>query len=188
MKKTTLEELTANPPAVYNWTGPTGVKFVDVREPSGTYYRNTTPRQVIDVLERAMSNHTRIRLFYGKNNGKCWHEENDVCGYVGRSSGPIKCALLIANNRSSGGGAILTDRIVKIMDRKPTAYNSGVLYEHPKFDNGRFSLSCVEEYNPLFSKGYRYHVRINGKEHANFKTLAKAQRWIDFMQGKRMGK
>ena len=94
--KTHIDPL--NPPAVHEWTGPTGVQFRDVREPSGTYYHDTTPRAVINALEAAYNSGERIRLWYGdRETGRGWHDENDVCGTVGRSTGWLKTALLIAN-------------------------------------------------------------------------------------------
>lgn len=177
-----------NTTKIHEWTGPTGVKFRDIAEPSGTYYRDTTPRPVIDALERARQNGARVRLFLGDSKtGKCWHEENDVCGTIGRSMGPIKVPLLIANSRSTGGGAILCDCIVRLL------VNGQEAYRHPKFDNGVFTIREISPTDAcgnltLRSKGYTHAVEINGETHANFKSLAKAQRWVEFMEGRRLSK
>jgi hypothetical protein len=184
----------AENPQVHEWTGPTGVKFREVREPSGTYYHDTTPRLVIDALEHARENGHRVRLFTGDTNtGKQWFDEYDVCGTVGRSMGPIKTPLLIANSRSTGGGAILTDCIVRLL------VNGREVYRHPKYKTPVFSIREIgpDEMPPtdrcypkhsLRSMGYTHAADIDGKNHANFKSLAKAQRWVEFMQGKRMCK
>jgi hypothetical protein len=75
---------------------------------NGTSYHAETPASVVEVLERARQNRTRIHVSYGDAaTGKDWLEEFDIAGYVGRSIGPVKVALLVANRKSTGGGAIL---------------------------------------------------------------------------------
>ena len=70
---------------VYEWTGPTGVKFRDIMQPSGVYYRDSTPQEVIKGLENAIKNRSRVRFFYGDNDtGEDWGEENDVLTYSPR--------------------------------------------------------------------------------------------------------
>lgn len=82
---------------------------------NGTFYHEDTDNQVIEVLERAREGCTRLLLDYGDTKtGKSWGEVNDIKGYVGRSTGSIKIPLLLYNTRSMGGGAILTDCILKI--------------------------------------------------------------------------
>jgi hypothetical protein len=177
---------TQGSPAVHEWTGPTGVKFRDVREPSGTYYHDTTPRPVIDWLEIARERRSRVRFFYGRN-GKDWHEENDVCGYVGRSTGRIPIALIIANNRSLDGPGILCDCICRlIVDGKE-------VYRHPKYRGGKFTVRAIRKGERvgkvnLLNDGYTHTVEINGERHANFKSAIKAMRWLDFMTGNRLAK
>ena len=58
----------------------------------------------------------RVRLFLGDpETGRDWGEENDVTGYVGRSTGPSKVPLLLATRRSMGGGAILVDCVLRML-------------------------------------------------------------------------
>ncbi len=178
----------AEGPAVHEWTGPTGVKFRDVREPSGMYYHDTTPRAVIDQLERARAYNLRIRLFTGnRETGKEWFAEHDVCGRVGRSMGPIRIPLLIHNSQSRGGGAILTDCIVRLfVDGKE-------VYRHPHYKEPKFTVREIAgaatcgKIN-LRADGYTHAVDIDGKNHANFKSLVQAERWIAFMRGERFSK
>jgi hypothetical protein len=94
-----------------------------------TCYDTTTPDKVIEVLETARQNRTRIKVDYGHNDGQSWGEVNDITGYVGRSTGTAKIPLLVHNTRSMGGGALLTHCIVKI----ETSKGKRVLYQHPTY-------------------------------------------------------
>lgn len=86
---------------------------------NGTYYNENTPDQVINVLERVRQNGIRITLDYGNtSNGESWNEVYDIHGYIGRSTGEIKIPLLIHNNRSIGGIAILDHCIIGIYESK----------------------------------------------------------------------
>jgi hypothetical protein len=140
-----------------------------------TAYHKDTPMEVRRVLDNVMISRDRIRIFYGED-GKDWHEDFDIMGYVSRSTGNIKIPLLIHNSRSIGGGAILDHRIVKIME----GYR--ILYQHPKYNAGEFSEL------PSDLGDYHTNVYIDGKLHARFKKPGQARRWIDFMTGKRMSK
>ena len=88
-------------------------------EPSGTAYTIETPQSIINVLENARSKGTRIKITFGDiKTGKNWNDEYNTIGRVGRSTGNYKIPLLIKTTRSFGGGAILTDCIIKIVDAK----------------------------------------------------------------------
>jgi hypothetical protein len=174
-----MQTQTQAAPQVHEWTGPTGVNFRDVAEPSGTYYRDTTPREVINALELARKSGARVRLFLGdKETGRDWCEEYDVTGTIGRSTGPVKIPLLIASRRSHGGGAILTDCIIRLL------IDGREVYRHPKYHAPEFVTRLIDP--P--SDGYAACVLANGKECAQFKTLAAAFRWVAFMRGERMSK
>ncbi len=163
-----------NPPAVYEWDGPTGVHFKDVREPSGTYFREGTPRAVIDALERARVSGAHVRLFLGDaKTGRDWLEENDVAGRVGRSTGWLKTALLIAKPSDDGGGAISADCIVRLM------VAGREVYRHPNYAEPVIVISREN-----FSAAYPWAASVNGSPaHARFKTEHKAIRWAQFMRG-----
>jgi hypothetical protein len=88
---------------------------------NGTYYHVDTPQGAISWLETSRERKQRIRVFYGSD-GKCWNDEFDTIGHIGRSCGMIKIPLLIKNSRSYGGGGILDNRIVRI-DTKNSAGN-----------------------------------------------------------------
>ena len=98
---------------------------------NGTYYSTMTSDEVINVIETARQNRTRLVLDYGDIlTGKSWNEVYDITGRIGRSTGSIKIPLLIHNKRSLGGGAILDYCIIKISESK----GKKVLYKHPKYD------------------------------------------------------
>jgi hypothetical protein len=83
-------------------------------------YHAETPANIIEVMERARKNRTRIKLSYGDiNTGKDWNEEFDVTGYIGLSKGyEARFPILVHNARSMGGGSILDHCIVKIKESK----------------------------------------------------------------------
>lgn len=108
---------------------------------NGTYYNQNTPDKVIEVLEKARLDRTRIQVDYGytdldkklsdgRKNGQSWGEVNDITGYVGRSTGTQKIPLLVHNRRSLGGGGLLTHCIVKIVTTK----GKRVLYQHETYE------------------------------------------------------
>jgi len=150
-----------------------------------TAFHKDTPMEVRKILENARTTHLwddyyhrpRLRLFFGDTKtGRDWHEEHEVVGTIGRSVGRIKIPLLIQTSRSHGGGAILDHCIVKIMQ------GHRVLYQHPKYNHGCFTIG------PSDMEGYYHNVYIDGSLHARFKRPGQAERWIDFMTGKRMSR
>lgn len=140
-------------------------------EASGTYYHYETPESVINILESARFAGNRVRLFYGDTEtGRDWNEENDIMGTIGRSTGEIKIPLLIHNSRSMGASGILDHCIVKI------TVNGITRYEHPTYRCGEFSKH--------FFQG-RWVVYKDGSTQATFDTEARADRYIDFITGKK---
>jgi len=150
---------------------------------NGTHYSTRTPAPVIQVLELARLNRSRIRVHLGDTNtGRDWLEEWDVTGVIGRSMGPIKIPLMIASSRSFGGPGLLDDCIVKITDsRSPRR----ILYQHPAYHFGQVTLCPVRRGDTigrprrsLFAMGYRVAINVDGQNHANFKRRAQADRWL----------
>jgi hypothetical protein len=163
---------------VYNWTGPTGVQFTDIRHKSGTWYRKGTPTPVIEGLERSRTEGARIRLFYGDTDtGRDWCEENDVRGTVGRSAGTIRIPLLLKSSRSSGGGAILDACIIRLQ------VAGREVYRHPKYQVP--DLAVIPASEKLRGRGYLFTVTRDGDEFANFKTRDRADRYVAFLLGER---
>lgn len=142
-----------------------------------TWYHGGTSPAVIEELEKARIFHKRVRLWLGDpETGKNWHEENDVIGSIGRSMGPIRIPLLIATSRSMGGGGISTDCIMRLM------VNGREVYRHPKYVEAVYTMEDSD------LPEYATNVKIDGELHARFKTREKAERWVAFMKGERMGK
>ena len=167
-------------PITHEWTGPTGVKFVDVREPSGTFYRDTVPRAVIDALESARMSGARVRLFIGNmKTGECWGDEYDVVGCIGRSMGPIKVPILLHNSNSHGGGAILCDCIVRLM------VNGRDAYRHPGYKLPEYT---VRRNTDEYKHGLAFGASDANGVVARFKTEKSANNWVKFMRGERMCK
>lgn len=97
---------------------------------NGTTYDIRTPDKVVNVLEQARTNKTRLKLIYGDiNNGRVWGDIET--GRIGRSMGPVKIPIILCNSRSMGGSGILTHCIVKI--EHSNSKNGGVLYQHPQY-------------------------------------------------------
>lgn len=154
----TIEKVTAN-----------GKEY---KEANGTYYAAKTPEKVIQILEDARRNDTRIRVFYGDiETGRDWLEEYDTIGTIGRSAGTIKVPLLISKISSYGGGAILTDCIVRITIDKQN------VYKHSNYYIGK--LEIKEETNIE----YKAAVYRDGENIANFKNSEKAAKYINFIEG-----
>ncbi len=145
---------------------------------NGTYYHADTPEAVIRLLESARSSGVRLRLFLGDRiTGKDWREENDVLGTIGRSCGPVKIPLLLRAKHSSGGPGILDHCVVKIMD----AQTKRVLYQHPKYHLGDFTIKPTQEVPDL-----PHQVFQGGENIANFQEAQQAVNYVKFLRGERM--
>lgn len=162
-----------------------------MKEVNGTYYHDETSIQVINILEqnRQSKRQTRIRLYYGDvKTGKCWNEEYNIMGYIGRSTGNQKIPLLINNQRSLGGPGILDHCIVRI-DIAQKGYKP--LYIHPNFNIGEITIGNPPEKignTNMKESGYTTGVYINGSNHANFKSYDKAVKFVQFLKGERHSK
>ena len=135
-----------------------------------------TKSGVAALLNKLTESKQRVRLVYGNTTtGKDWLQEYDVIGSIGKSTGTNQIPLLLSNSRSTGGGAILEDCILKIVDVK----SKKVLYQHDKYLAPKFDIvpSIVG-----------YSVAVDGNVQANFKTIKQAQNYMDFMLCKRMSK
>lgn len=130
---------------------------------NGTSYHVQTSQDVINVLESVRVNpRKRIRIYYGDvATGKCWNEEHDIFGYVGRSTGAIKIPLLVANSRSYGGGGLLDHCIIKIKESK----GNMVLYQ-----SANFQQPIIEIKPNSTLKDYTHELWINGQLYSNHKS------------------
>ena len=143
---------------------------------NGTSFDERTPDEVIRVLESARQNRTRLHISLGETaSGRDWLEEFETHGYVGRSMGPVKVPLLVANTRSLGGGAILDHCIVRIRE----SAGGRVLYRHPDYHHG--TLEIRQKTEPVTLPDGRtltVDVLRDGELHASFESVEKARRWV----------
>jgi hypothetical protein len=97
--------------------------------------------------------------------------------------GPICIPILLHNSRSIGGSAILTERIVKLM------VGHRVVYQHPSYHQPAYTIAPPPRKigdTDMAAAGHTAGVYADGENVANFHSPAQAQRWIDFMTGKRL--
>jgi hypothetical protein len=138
---------------------------------NGTAYHVDTPDKVIEILENARLNNVKIRIFYG-NDDKCWNDEYDTIGTIGRSTGIYKIPILIKNKRSTDGGSILTHCIVRIDIKYKTLYKrDGVKFD--KFVSTGIGTVYNETRDVLY---------------ARCKNADAGKRLADFMNGDRWAK
>lgn len=136
----------------------------------GTYFDARTPDVVCHILNDCMETRENIRVFYGdKETGRCWMDEYDTIGRVGRSMGPYKIPLLVKTRRSLGGGALLDHCILRIQKGKR------VVYQDSKFNMPEVMVDGCQ-------------VLFDGVVYANCSNEGKAQKLAEFLRGERNNK
>lgn len=147
-----------------------------MKQINDTSYHDETPDDVIRVLENARQSRVRLHISYGDvTTGRDWLETFEALGYVGRSVGPVKVPLLIANRRSTGGGAILDHCIVRIR----TVAGGRFLWQHPTYHHGKVEIRHKPEPVALpDGRTMRVDVLRDGQVQAAFKDVASARRYI----------
>lgn len=150
---------------------PNGNVIKYARLPSGTCYHQETPDQVMRLLEKLQKERTEVKIYYGDTQtGQSWHDEFDVVGRIGRSTGSIKIPLLVPEG-DCGGPGLLDHCIIRIDSRK------GTLYQHKKFRVGDMTLSKTQDVK------YPWEVFIDNVLHARFELNREAIKFMDFLQG-----
>lgn len=140
----------------------------------GTSYKQNTPLMVIGLLETSRKLKQRIRIFYGED-GRCWNEEYETIGVVGRSTGTIKIPLLIKNKSSIGGGAIIDDCIVRI----DTKDSKGVITTVYKNDSVKFDHFVSTDLGNVYNetKDILYARCKNGDSGKRLAAFMNGERW-----------
>lgn len=143
-----------------------------------THFHQDTHPRVRAIIESARLSGRKLRLHYGDlTTGRDWLEENDVVGFIGRSTGIQKAPLILKSKRSDGGPAVLDQCIVRLAD----ANTGEELWRHPLY-----ALPALEqEHRPPYHAKYSHVVLVAGQVHAAFETAEKACNWRLFMEGKR---
>lgn len=147
---------------------------------NGTSYDSRTPDAVVGVLESARQSRTRLHISLGEtegpNAGRDWLEEFETHGYVGRSMGPVKVPILLANRRSLGGGAVLDHHIVRIRQ----SAGGRILYQHPEYHFGELVIRPKAEPVALpDGRVLTVDVLRDGQLHAAFENMERARRWAN---------
>jgi hypothetical protein len=100
---------------------------------AGFWFHKETAPEIIEWILTAYERKSRMRFHWGDpKTGLDWGDIHDVTGNIGRSMGPIRVPLLLHNNKSFGGGAILDHRIVKIAYANKQ-YCKSPVYIHPTY-------------------------------------------------------
>jgi hypothetical protein len=159
-----------------------------------TWYPDGTPPKVRSVIEAARASYTDyhaqgtvLRLFYGDpETGRDWAEQNDVIGFIGRSSGMMKVPLVLEplldeerNIVSSGfGGSIMTRSIVRIIN----VTSGEEMYRHKNY-----LLPDLQIEERDCPDGYRFVVqRVGEGIVATAKTREEAESHVAFLKGYRL--
>lgn len=139
---------------------------------TGTFYHADTPAACIAALEYARIMGAKVRLVMGDHAaGKCWLEEHDVIGTIGRSMGPARVPLLIKTSRSTGGHAILDHCLLAVIDVETGTY----LY---RSDALRAPSLRIERNSPHWLSV----IHDEHEEAARFYTVDAAHAYIGFMR------
>jgi hypothetical protein len=139
---------------------------------NGMWFADGTPESIKIALVNGYRSNYRFRLWYGNaESGKSWNEENDICGYIGKSGGSVKIPLLLPNNSSRGGGELMAGCIKK------------VVYVHPTFNQPKF-----EAVNGSDMDTFAANVLQDGDVYARCESFQKAVNLARFMNGERMCK
>lgn len=140
---------------------------------------------LMSLIIRAWKYKFRVRVFYGDiHTGRSWNEEYDVMGTIGRTCGDIGIPILVHNKRSWGGGALLLSSIIRIDDIE----DKRTLWKLPNFHVEEMNV-CSNDSLELPWKVEKLNEETKQwQTEACFKTEIQAQKWVEFMEGKRYSK
>jgi hypothetical protein len=166
------------------------VKFGKHPASKDTWFTPGTPAKVRSILKAAIRSYKTygaqgqiLRFMLGDpKTGRDYCEENDVVGFVGRSTGSQKVPLLIEPlteysghlTSASGGSALLTALILRIIDVR----NGKLLYSSTNYQP---PLLVIEADTSIAALPFL--VRIGGQTHARFPTHGSACKHVAFLEG-----
>ena len=97
---------------------------------NGTTYK--APLELAELIERCRQSRKRFRFSLGDpKTGRAWGDVD--IGRIGRSIGPKKIPIVLANSRSLGGHGLLDHCVVKIEFANRS--DGGVVWQHPAFQS-----------------------------------------------------
>lgn len=135
---------------------------------NGISFHLNTPDEVCRVLSDLIRSRKRVRLYWGDvKTGKCWNDEYDIIGSIGNSTGINKIPLLIKTQRSSGGGAVLDNCLLKIKELE----TGRVLYQAANWQQPVVEIVPTD----MPKEGYTHNVNINGELHGRCKSERSAK-------------
>lgn len=153
---------------------------------NGVTYNEHTSAEVIDALEKARNDHEPVRIFLGDaKTGEAWSESHFISGRIGTTSGKLRVPIMLANATSSGGAEILTHCVVAIRSSRtlPDKRAHDWWYRHPNFEPGVYVVLPAEE--TLGDVAYKFAALRDGVIVRHFVSEKNAERFVDFMTGKR---
>lgn len=139
-----------------------------------TYFDPGTDPKAARALEICRRDGRKVRLVLGDTaTGRCWLDEHDVVGRIGRSAGTLKVPLLIEPGED-GGAAILTNCLLRLID-----WDSGRdLYRHPAYRVPGLAIQRAPKQADL-----PWQVLHDGTVAACFSDIGKAGGYLAFMCG-----
>lgn len=139
-----------------------------------TYFDPGTDPRAARALETCRRDGRQVRLMLGDiATGRCWLSEHVVVGRIGRSTGTLKVPLLVEPG-ADGGGAILTNCLLRVIDWK----TGRDLYRHAAFRVPDLAIRRAAD-----DGGMPWQVLHEGAVAACFSDIGKASAYVAFMCG-----
>ncbi|WP_404302427.1 hypothetical protein [Alicycliphilus denitrificans] len=140
-----------------------------------TYFDPGTDPKAVRALEKCRRDGCKVRLVQGDTaTGRCWLDERDVVGRIGRSGGMMKVPLLIEAGADGGGTAILANCLLRLID-----WESGRdLYRHPVYRTPDLTIRKDRDKADM-----PWQVLHDGTVVACFADIGKAAGYLAFMCG-----
>lgn len=158
---------------------------------NGTHYSEKTPPAVRRALEKARTHGLLVRLLLGDpETSRVWLEENDVVGFIGRSTGTMKVPLLVEALLDSAGQIVHDDGGPRLLD----AYILCIIdckTGHDLYRNPKITLPILEltPFKPEREMSEQERKECESPEWqtddggAAFKSYREGLEYIAFVQG-----